>query len=469
VAAALLLLVPAATLPPRAFGDSGEYFLTAESFLQHGTPDLRPSDLSAMAARVASQPIEGPMRSLSAYRPGRRGELYAQHFWAYSAATLPVRLVLRLFGAHEYKAFALTNALLLLGAVAICLKTREIPLATRLLAIGLLVCSPLALFAMLPHPEVFTASAAVAALCCRRAGLPLTAVGCAAVAALQSPPLALLAALLALAAVYEAPSARRGVLLRGSLAALPCLAPYLFNLWAFGTPSLIADENIHAALMRPGRALEILYDLDLGLVRAAPLTLLLVSVLSVVALVRGTGRRPVVALWAVVLGVALACSGMADWNHGTSGPSRYALWVFPLLLAILCESSAGLPPRFLAGAGAFALAVQAAVFVAHGGYRAPADYLEHSWAAHAVLRRWPALYSPSHEIFIERTRHADVMEELTAPVIYAVDGRCRKALAQKRHAEELRRACGVEPPAFTAFRARAAESRGRSTWTYVDY
>ena len=40
-AAAVFLLVPAALMTPRASGDSGEYYLTAESLLNHGSPDLR--------------------------------------------------------------------------------------------------------------------------------------------------------------------------------------------------------------------------------------------------------------------------------------------------------------------------------------------------------------------------------------------------------------------------------------------
>jgi hypothetical protein len=88
-----------------------------------------------------------------------------------------------------------------------------------------------------------------------------------------------------------------------------------------------------------------------------------------------------------------------------------------------------------------------------------------------VLHLRPALYGPTHEIFIERTAHADWPHDSgDGPFVYAEDGRCRKALAQKRHAQELRAQCGSEPPAFTRFVAEVKErGGGRGEWVYVDY
>jgi hypothetical protein len=165
IGAALFLLMPAMLTPPRTFGDSGEYMLTAESLLNHATPDLRAGDLSSLARRAARQPIEGGIRTLSAYRRSRTGSLYALHFWAYPAATLPVRLALRRLGAHEYKAFAITNALLLLAAFGAIVTVAPYPTPWRLLGGALLIVSPIGWFVTLPHPEVFTASLVTIALC----------------------------------------------------------------------------------------------------------------------------------------------------------------------------------------------------------------------------------------------------------------------------------------------------------------
>lgn len=470
-AAALFLLAPTAALVPRGFGDCAEYYLTAESLLNHGSPALRGSDLPTMAARTSRQPVDGRFPTTAGYRRGRRGDLYAQHFWAYPAATLPVRLVLRRLGVHEYKAFAITNALMLLGAAWLWLTRMPYPFRWRLLGMVLLLASPIGWFVRLTHPEVFSASLVVAALAFGKSGAPVKATLAAALASLQNPPLVILAALLwAQAALSPAPG-RQGRTLFATLAALVVALPFAFNLWAFGTPSLIADENIIVSRISAPGALELLLDLNVGLLPYAPLTVLLALAATAVGLARRGLRTIVITVWAALAAMALACTAMHDSNHGTSGPSRYTLWLFPLLVLIICEVLSRARGSVPALAAAMAAAAQLVVFVSRGGFRAPEDYLHHSWLARLVLLHRPALYAPGHEIFIERTAHRDWPgEDMDGPFVFSADGRCRKALAQKRHAEALRAQCGTEPAAFTEFVAEVKErGGGRGEWTYVDY
>jgi hypothetical protein len=385
--------------------------------------------------------------------------------------TLPVRAVVRRLPLNEYKAFAITNALLLAAAVWLWLARAPYPLAWRALGAALLVVSPIGWFVHWTHPEAYSAALVIAALACWRSGRPVAATLLAALGALQNPPLLILTGLLWLIAVTDRVPRRGRRFARASLAALPAVIPYAFNLWAFGTPSLIADENVHVSLIRPGRALELLYDLNIGLVAYVPLTLLLAVVATVLALTRPGLRGVVGVAWLALVAMASVCSAMHDWNHGTSGPSRYAVWLFPLLVLVVCETGARVGGRWMIAAAAAALAAQAAVFVARRGFEARQDYVQHSWLARFVLARWPALYAPTPEIFIERTSHHDWAEdEMVGPYVYAADGRCRKAYAQKRHAAALLEQCGTEPAAFTAFRTEVQErSGGRKEWTYVDY
>jgi hypothetical protein len=463
-AAAAWLLIPPLTSPPRTFGDSGEYLLTAESLANHGTPDLRPADLARFAQRGV---LEGGMRSWSAYRQGRNGAFYAQHFWAYPALTLPVRAALLLAGVGVHKSFQVTNGLLLLGAVHLVLAASRLEMRWRLIATALLLASPVAWFTLRPHAEVFCVAFTVAALCAWSAGRHGLAVLAASTSAMQCPPLALLAALLWIASATR--DRRAGHLLRLAACGLPIALPYAFNLWAFGTPSVIADESVQLARMGGRRAAELLLDPNIGLVRAAPVTL----ALAIAALVRlttgGRRRAAVLGLAAVAVGIALTCSGMSNWNHGTSGPSRYALWIYPLLVAIVCVHGNEQRSSLWSTVAWVAVFSQAALFVARGGFAPPPDHLTHSSAAAIVLARWPALYSPSAEIFVERTVHEDRGEAGGDLVLYEAGGACRKALAQKRHAQELLARCGREPAEFTRFRRSVARDGGRDTWTYVDY
>jgi hypothetical protein len=197
-----------------------------------------------------------------------------------------------------------------------------------------------------------------------------------------------------------------------------------------------------------------------------PVTVLLFGVAAVLVLIRARRAPWDAALLAVLVLMALACTATGNWNHGTIGPSRYTLWLMPLLLLLAARLGEGLSPlwtRAYSRAVGVAIVTQAVVVLAKGGLAAKADYLQHSYAARLVLRYAPALYNPSFPIFVARTTH-DVAET-PRPSIYVDRGVCRKALARPPHAAELRRVCGAIPPAYEEWFAEA----GPREWRYVNY
>jgi hypothetical protein len=86
-----------------------------------------------------------------------------------------------------------------------------------------------------------------------------------------------------------------------------------------------------------------------------------------------------------------------------------------------------------------------------------------------VLDRWPALYNPAPEVFVERTLHHE--RPFDGPVVYRdASGRCRKAFLPWRRAEALLAQCGPPPGAMAARLADYARRREiKRDWTYVDY
>jgi hypothetical protein len=176
---------------------------------------------------------------------------------------------------------------------------------------------------------------------------------------------------------------------------------------------------------------------------------------------------------AVVLAVmALAATTTVNWNHGMSGPSRYTIWMLPLVfftaLSLVRRWPIGSRPgAVVVSAIAAAVLSQALIVLARGGLAALPDDLQHSYAATFVLRHAPGLYRPSHEIFTSRTRHESLAATapLQEPVIYKDGTRCRKAWARPRDRERLVEACGGTPPAYDAFFALGAAE----DWRYIDY
>jgi hypothetical protein len=465
-AAAAVLLLGSALLPrPLAEGDAGEYLLTTESLFRHLTPDLRPGDVTSVARldrRLGLGLNYGA--GFLGYFDDAAGRWYCYHFWAYPLLGLPARLLLA--PLNGLRALPLTNAALLLLALHRVLFRAPFRAGVRLALFLLLLASPLLWFVRWPHAEVLIASCATLSLVGSYRGLRRAPILWAALATLQAPPFVLLLCFVAARRLAQEPSLR--TLAGVALAAAPVLLSPVFFYWHFGTPSLIARESTHLSNLSAARALELLLDLDLGLLPYLPV--LVGLFLAAVAAVAWRARRQPwdLGLLAVLVLMGVLTTLNGNWNSGTIGPSRYAIWLLPVAAFLVARMADGAPPRAwpaLRAALAAAVVVQAAVVLAKGGPVADSDYQRHSYAARLVLRHAPAWYNPSFPIFQGRATAGAGGTE--GPFVYADAGGCRKALARPRprHERELRRLCGGLPAGAEEWFGRAPADQ----WRYLDY
>lgn len=64
---------------PEAHGDSGEYLLTVEAFANHGTPDIRSQDVTALTTLATAPALKGNFGRLwHAVRRSRQGHWYTR-------------------------------------------------------------------------------------------------------------------------------------------------------------------------------------------------------------------------------------------------------------------------------------------------------------------------------------------------------------------------------------------------------
>ena len=473
VAPLVPLLVAAALLPPQPHGDAGEYLQMLESWRRHGSPELRPEDRDALRVELQRAGVTLDERGyLPNFLAARDGRLYCYHFWGYSLAGVPAYRALEALGGSPLRALPVTNAVLFALALVSVGRLPWSP-GRRLWLAALLLFSPALGFLLWPHPEVFSFALVTTALALLAQGRRRAAIAAASLSSLQNPPLLLLVGLLCADALADARRRREWRPVGwAAVAALPAAVPPLFFLHQFGVWNLSVRPSEAAASLSARRALDLALDPNLGLLPHAPLTLVLAAAGGVWALAR---RRILPAALAFVLVPALAYATTANsnWNNDTSGPSRYVVWLLPLLAFLAVGEGGGDPRRPLgrvwAWALGLALALQAAAVLARGGPLAPSDFLEHSWAARLTLDHWPSLYRPTPEVFVERTRHLEGPPD--GPVIYRDRaGRCRKAYLQPRLVGLLLQTCGSPAPGeVERLREEAARRETKRDWTFVDF
>jgi hypothetical protein len=470
ILAGVAMVATALLARPVSDGDAGEYLAMAESLWRHGTPELRPGDVYGLASAAQGLVDLNFADILRGYFEDRSGARVSYHFWGYSALAVPLRALLRLLGANVLRALPLANALVFSAALWAAASTTRLGPAERLALTCLLLFSPALWFLLWPHPEVYTFSLVTLALAGALVGRLDGALVAASLAAAQNAPLLVLVAALWILVLKDRvlpprpPAARLRALARAGLATVPALVPMAFFYRHFGTPSVIAQQgaSLHDVSVR--KTLELFFDLNLGLLPYVPVAVLALVAGVLASLVRS--RRLHLAAAALLVPMAALCTATTNWNHGTTGPSRYAVWMVPIVYAGLLgwrrRPGGTEPTRAYGMLLAAAVATQAAIVLGRGGPFARPDYFEHSAAARFVLRHAPALYNPSHEIFVARTLHtpAHARTELAGPVVYRDGGQCRKAWARPEDLAALAAECGHAPRPV---------GNGAAGWSYVDF
>lgn len=470
-------LFAALTTTTRPLGDAPEYLLMSESFARHGDPGLREGDVEALTSAFAGYGIGFPPGGrVLGYYAARNGERYSYHFWAYSAAVLPARWLLGAVGGDPLKAAQLTNALVMLATLVAIWLWLPLPEPRRLVLSLLLFFSPAAWFVLWPHPEVVSFALAALSLVAGLRERHRLAVLLASLAALQNPQLMLLAGFHWSRGVLGLRVRRAGgALLTRSrlfwrdalshgLPALVFLAHPLFYYVHFGTPSIVAEEATSVAKISPARALGLLADLNVGLFPYVPVAVLAWIVVSAEAL-RRPRLRWQAGLWFVFVAMLLANTLQWNYNHGTSGPSRYVVWMLPMLFVPLVARRSSRAWNVVL---ALAVLTQLAVVLSRGGLAPRYDYLEHSPAARWVLDHAPALYDPDYEVFIKRTLHYEG-PGTRGPYVYRnARGECRKVLAKRKHREPVVEACAALRPEHERFFG-ALDAANADDWTYLEF
>ncbi|GAB3446031.1 hypothetical protein NX773_01010 [Massilia solisilvae] len=430
---ALLLALLYAVATPQHSGDVEEYALMTVALARHASPDIRPADIEATKvllppfadalSRLEQACAKGSEQCAPGFWRGRDGRVYAIHFFAYPALAALATKVVPLAGAPAFKAFLAVNlaCVFVLGMALLRLFGSA---ARAMLGVLLFVLCGGLLYGAWSSPEMFSASALLAALALNASGAPLRVGLLAGLAATHNPPIvffAVFAPLLRLCGAWRsgtglAANVRTAVGMRelaGSLLTIAIFAlSVLFNQWAFGVPSIIGKLATSAAMATPNRLFSLLFDLNQGMVVGVP-------GLFAVLLFGQRGRAACIAGVAVLFSMAMAVPALVayNWNSGAQGMMRYAFWcAMPLLFAFLwrLRESARLPAAPLV-----VVATLQVVSIVHANAY---NFVSMSPLAAFVMAHAPAAYNPDPEIFHERANGQESALDPQRIDSYAVHG-----------------------------------------------
>jgi hypothetical protein len=438
---------------PILAGDGHQYYITLQAWQEHGTPDIRESDIRQTAALLTRHGLDtSNLHPYLELATAKNGRAYYWHFWFYPLVALPAKLLLHLAHANECAAFQVTNALLFVLAVWFVLFRSRSPLPWRLAFAGLTAVSPVLGYLRWPHTEVFTWACVVISLALlsnrRYGGAALAA----AFAAMQNPPVLLLALYIAVVSLRERDFRQT---LQAAAGVLPALLPPLFCYLCFGVPNLIAAHGFsHPHLISAARTWSFLTDLNQGMLPYVPLLLLL----ALPALAQAVARRSAAGLGlaAVILLIILGAETTPNWNSGCVGMLRYGVWVVPLFAWLVVEY---LPPaRSLHRLIAAAVALHGAIA---WQYQGRFDYLTQSPLALFVLDHAPALYDPDIEIFCERQLHGGCDFRRAFPMGFVRrDGTVAKLLTDAAGLSRLQQFCAIRPDYLTMMERKLQDRPG---------
>jgi hypothetical protein len=441
-------------------GDGWEYVVMACNWARNFTPWVTRDGLLACAQETdwpAAQAVASFIRHpVVGYDPF--------HFWLLRLLAAPFAWVCRMAGASPFYAFPMLHLGIVCGVAWRLI--RALGQARAACVLLILACSPLVFWSNKSHSEFFIISGVLLAFAVLYRGATLEAAFWLGLVANQQLTVAPFA--WGLVAAWFASDRRRFIDRRAWMRALPAIAAPLlcpaYTELRYHMPSLInkAGTNDYTAVS-VHRALALFIDPDIGLFAIWPLGLALAAVAAVCAIVLRKRLRDMAGLaiftacWLTLLPLLMTIQ--TNWNSGGSVYiSRYALYHIPpvaiwfTVLAFRLASRLRPGPHGRAAVAAVAVLVCAAAIVPYrynlvtfhprqGEYTGQRTRL-----AEWLYARWPRLYDPTPEAFIERTLNSEQPTQFYGAGTWAVGNMTCSKLLLVRPVKELRKMPAFDKP-----------------------
>jgi hypothetical protein len=404
--------------PGQKKGDSLEYYAMLVSWAEYSSPYITKESCVRMQERLGEAVPSGEstfFRWMKEKFPGllKSGrEMDLPHFWFYSLGAAVFYWPLRFFSLNIGLCFMLLHVALLLAAFFL-IRRRLGPAAAQGLFF-LIFCSPLFWFINKASVEFFTVILTFIGITLLVTDDYAAAAFSFAVASTQNPPFAILCFLTFVFGFLRKKWAfvkGRNLFLWIAAVLLAALHPayYYLRLGVLNPVLAIGGASLYRDVFSLKRMFCFIFDPDIGLLSNWPLALALLLTFAFLALKKKARLTRQMAFFLIISALVLlwSQSRTSNLNHGgTYHISRYALWFLYIFFLLAWQtglyfSSVKRPAKRAFIGAVVLLGLVEAVHFWPGRLEV---YLQPTWASRLLYDRWPGLYDPMPEIFIERCR-----------------------------------------------------------------
>jgi len=435
---------------PTLEGDAREYLLMSQAFIAHGSASLRDSDVEDIVTSPGNKGIsEGFPADILSWSPpfysAKSGGLYSYHFWLFSLIFSPFVLFARLIGFADTSGYLFGNIFLVCLTIFSLFRSKTYGLTLSVFGSILFLSIGGIYYIRWAHPEIFSASLMCIGLVFLRDGRNKFSAFLMALAAQQNPPIILILPLifiLDITRIYRNGCGFYGVLKRTYIwipIVLISVLSMLFYRIEFGVFNLISSVGAaDVKLISTHRFLSLFFDPNFGIFWAIPFVFIAGAGVLIFKATINTEWKWVFIFTLMAVICAIPSLSTSNWNSGMSVILRYGFWCAVPLLFVFMEIFKCIEKRkFKIFVISIIIFLQIGlVFFNKWAFSGSHNYIEFHPAAKFFLRKFPRLYSPVPEVFIERGSHREVVENEKI-YFFVNSGQVNKVLFNRTSVEEV--------------------------------
>lgn len=474
---------------PYVMGDGFEYVLTTEAILNHGTPDIRLSDLNSFKENYIAThknweefskkdyineliSLYGKSNfeyksSFGEYFVNSNKKVYSQHFFTYSLINVPFYAMFK--SISPLRAFYITNSIMVILVCFFLLFFTPFTTFNSILAALSFCFSSAYWYLAWQHTEIFTMCLVAISFIFYFRNNFLVPVFLIAIATSQNQPLMPLLAFFAITAIIKLKISLKTFIKVGAICFIAIIPPIFYYL-NFETTNLIKDAGfLDTKYITSNRIFGFYFDFNQGMILTIPLILLCFIVFVIDDLKKFLFRKapfnPILFIPIVLIVINLITSTMGNWNHGMAIINRYATWTS--IIVMLCTFYLANRKKLIISTVLFNyfFMTQAITTLYHQQF----NEFDWSQAKHRPLAKWVLrnhehLYNPDPVIFSARSQPFTEFKEENSPIIYFHDILVKKVLVHQNRVDDLEN-FGISKADIAKIKESTSFNYG---WGYID-